>query len=100
MKKLFFIGIFLLSADAISQDVITPNNQISPFSLPDDCRILQFNAAVIGKKAVEIYEIGEDSVIETPQSDLIEAHLMNAKQLADISLALTKQYEVFCKRSR
>ena len=54
----------------------------------------------MGKKVVEIYQKVEDVLIENPQQDEVEAHLKNAKQLADISLALTKQYEVFCKISR
>tara|TARA_B000000609_G_scaffold43811_1_gene31657 strand:- start:188 stop:526 length:339 start_codon:yes stop_codon:yes gene_type:complete len=100
MKKLFFTAIFLFSLESISQDVILPNDQISPFSAPEDCRLLQYNAAVMGKKVVKIYEKVENVLIENPQQDEVEAHLKNAKQLADISLALTKQYEVFCKRSR
>ena len=100
MNKLVFTAIFLFSLNSVAQDVILPNDQISPFSAPEDCRLLQYNAAVMGKKVVEIYEKVEDVLIENPQQDEVEAHLKNAKQLADISLALTKQYEVFCKRSR
>ena len=100
MKKLVFTAIFLFSLNSVAQDVILPNDQISPFSAPEDCRLLQFNAAVMGKKVVEIYEKVEDLIIENPQLDEVDAHLKNAKQLADISLALTKQYEVFCKKSR
>jgi len=98
MKNFLIISVVLFGGNVLSQDVIVPNTEISPFSLPEDCLYIQYNAAVIGKKAVLIYETVEDLIINNPESPKVQAHLLNAKNLADLSISLTKQYEVFCNR--
>jgi len=98
MKNFLIISVVLFGGNVLSQDVIVPNTEISPFSLPEDCLYIQYNAAVIGKKAVLIYETVEDLIIDNPDNPKVQAHLLNAKNLADLSISLTKQYEVFCNR--
>ncbi|MDA9141359.1 hypothetical protein N9O22_05315 [Gammaproteobacteria bacterium] len=98
MKNFLIISVVLFGGNVLSQDVIVPNTEISPFSLPQDCLYIQYNAAVIGKKAVLIYETVEDLIIDNPDNPKVQAHLLNAKNLADLSISLTKQYEVFCNR--
>jgi len=98
MKNFLIISVVLFGGNVLSQDVIVPNTEISPFSLPQDCLYIQYNAAVIGNKAVLIYETVEDLIIDNPDNPKVQAHLLNAKNLADLSISLTKQYEVFCNR--
>ena len=98
MKNFLILSVVLFGSNVFSQDVIVPNTEISPFALPEDCLHIQYNAAVIGKKAVLIYETVEGLIINNPESPKVQAHLLNAKNLADLSISLTKQYEVFCNR--
>ena len=85
----------------LSQEIYPPDQTITPFSSPEDCRMIQWNAAVISKRVIEIYrEIDKDIVSGTNVRDIrAEMQLDRAKKLSDISLSLSKTYEAFCKKS-
>ena len=98
MKKFLFF--LLISCNSHAQNAVEPNTNITPFSMPEDCLYLQWNAAVIGKKAVELYLLAEPNMITKLNDDEIKSILMSAKNLADISSSLTRQYEVFCRKQK
>lgn len=97
MKKILIL-FTCLSIDLISQEAVLPNTEMIPFSNPNDCRILQYNAAVIGKKVVEIYKEVEPIIITEATKPSVQKQLANAGHLSHIADMLTNQHLAFCKR--
>ena len=97
-----FLLMIIFSGAVFSQEIFTPDQTIPPFSSPEDCRMIQWNAAVISKRVIKIYEeIDEDIMsdnIDYQRRLSIDIKLDRAKKLSDISMSLSKTYEAFCKK--
>ena len=91
-NRITVLAIFFISINSFSQEVVVPDQSIPPWSFPDDCRLLKYNAGVISKKLTEMYEEISENPIKKPKE--LEA----IKNLSDVSASLAKTYEVFCKR--
>jgi len=98
MKKMFiFLTFFCLGS--VAQEVVLPSTDMRPFSNPNDCLLLQYNAAVIGKKVVQIYKAVEPQIIIEGTKVNIQKQLENAGNLSHIANMLSNQYLVFCNKS-
>ena len=97
MKKILIL-LTCFSLGSISQEAVLPSTDMMPFSSPDDCLYLQYNAAVIGKKVVEIYKKVEPKIITEGTKASVQKQLENAVHLSHIADMLTNQHLAFCKR--
>jgi|TARA_B100000963_G_scaffold273333_1_gene241520 hypothetical protein len=98
MNKLFLIGcLSILAFNSAAQDTTLPNQDISPFSSPEDCLILQYNSGVISKKIMASFAEIDKKFVENPSNESIEKKLDAIKKASDINLSLIKTYEAFCK---
>ena len=97
-----FLLIIVFSGAVFSQEIYPPDQTISPFSSPEDCRVIQWNAGVISKRVIKIYEEIDEDVMSDNVDDQrklsIDIKLDRAKKLSDISISLSKTYETFCKK--
>jgi hypothetical protein len=98
MKKTLIVLAFLC-LDSGAQEVVLPSTDMRPFSNLNDCLLLQYNAAVIGKKVVQIYKAVEPQIIIEGTKVNVQKQLENAGNLSHIANMLSNQYLVFCKKS-
>lgn len=101
LKKIQIVSFVIFFTGSISsQEIFSPNQNITPFSSPEDCRMIQWNAAVISKRVIEIYEKIDEEVTSgtSTASKSVDIQLDRAKKLSDISLSLSKTYEAFCNK--
>jgi hypothetical protein len=86
------LALVFISMNSYSQEIVVPDQTVTPWSFPEDCRMLQYNAGAISKKLTEMYkDISENPTKKTKELEAI-------KNLSDVSASLAKTYEVFCKR--
>jgi hypothetical protein len=97
MKNILIL-LACVSLKSVSQEAVLPSTDMSPFSSPNDCRILQYNAAVIGKKVVEIYKQVEPQIITEGTKSNVQKQLENAGHLSHVAHMLSNQHLAFCKR--
>ena len=100
MKKiLLFAGALSLSSlELTAQDLVEPNQTIPPFSMPNDCLVLQYNSGVLSKKIMQLYSEIDSKLIKNLGDKSIENKLNAIKKLSDINMSIAKTYEVFCIR--
>jgi len=99
MKKYFLINCFLVASFSLhAQEIAESNQEIPPFSSPEDCLILQYNSGVISKKLMNLYAKIDDRFTKNPDDKSIQGDLTAIKKLSDVNLSITKTYETFCKR--
>lgn len=99
IKKFFLINwFFIISISLYAQEIAESNQEISPFSSPEDCMILQYNSGVISKRLMNLYAQIDERFLKNPDDKNIKGDLDAIKKLSDINLSITKTYETFCKR--
>jgi len=97
--KIMFIFLTFLCLGSVAQEVVLPSTDMRPFSNPNDCLLLQYNAAVIGKKVVKIYKEVEPKITIEGNKVNVQKQLENAGNLSHIANMLASQYLVFCNKS-
>ena len=98
MKKILMICWSLVFSESMyAQEIIESNHEIPPFSSPEDCLILQYNAGVISKRLINLYAKIDDRLVKNPHETSIQVDLDAIKKLSDVNLSLAKTYETFCK---
>ena len=99
MTKFFLIAwLSIIAFSSAAQDITIPNQDIPPFSSPEDCLILQYNSGVISKKIMAVLAEIDEKFVKNPSDVSIEKNLDALKKASDINVAIIKTYEAFCKK--
>ena len=99
MTKFFLIAwLSIIAFSLAAQDINLPNQDIPPFSSPEDCLILQYNSGVISKKIMAALAEIDEKFVKNPSDVSIEKNLDSLKKASDINVAIVKTYEAFCKK--
>jgi hypothetical protein len=100
MKNSFLAAsiFFFTSFNLFALELVSPNENISPFSSPEDCLILQYNSGLISKKIMKLYLKIDEALMKNPQNSKIKSDLDAIKKLSDINTSLMTTYETFCKK--
>ena len=99
MTKFFLIAwLSIIAFSSAAQDINLPNQDIPPFSSPEDCLILQYNSGVISKKIMAVLAEIDEKFVKNPSDVSIEKNLDALKKASDINVAIIKTYEAFCKK--
>ena len=99
MTKFFLLGwLSTIAFNSAAQDITLPNQDISPFSSPEDCLILQYNSGVISKKIMVALAETDKKFVKNPSDASIEKNLDALKKVSDINVSIIKTYEAFCKK--
>ena len=99
MTKFFLIAwLSTIALNSVGQDITIPNQDIPPFSSPEDCLILQYNSGVISKKIMAALAETDEKFVKNPSDASIEKNLDALKKASDINVSIIKTYEAFCKK--
>ena len=99
MTKFFLIAwLSTIAFNSAAKDIILPNQDIPPFSSPEDCLILQYNSGVISKKIMAALAEIDEKFVKNPSDASIEKNLDALKKASDINVSIIKTYEAFCKK--